>query len=106
MSLHIRRGDKVKVLAGKDRGKTGKVIHVYPRKDRALVEGINMAKKHARKSQQNPQGAILHKEMPIHISNLSLLHPVSSKPTRIKTLVAGDGSKQRAASKSKAVIGS
>ena len=105
MSLGIRKGDKVKVLAGRDRGKIGKVLHVYPKKDRALVEGINMVKKHARKSQQNPQGAILHQELPIHISNLGLLDPSTSKPTRIATLVAGDGSKQRVAAKSKAVMG-
>ena len=106
MSLRIRKGDKVKVLAGRDRGKTGKVLHVYPKKDRALVEGINMVKKHTRKSQQNPQGAILQQELPIHISNLGLLDPSSSKATRITTLVASDGSKQRAAAKSKAAIGS
>ena len=106
MSLRIRKGDKVSVLAGRDRGKTGKVLHVYPTKDRALVEGINMVKKHQRKSQQNPQGAITQKELPIHVSNLALLDPVSTKVTRIKTLVAADGSKQRIASKSKAVIGS
>ena len=105
MSLRIRKGDKVKILAGKDRGKTGKVLHVYPKKDRALVEGINFVKKHMRKSQQNPQGAVVQKELPIHISNLSLLDPVSNKTTRINTLVAGDGSKQRVAAKSKAVIG-
>lgn len=106
MSLRIRKGDKVLVLAGKDKGKSGKVIHVYPRKNRALVEGINMVKKHLRKSQQNPQGAIAHREIPIHISNLSLIDPVSSKPTRIKVLVAGDGSKQRVSAKNKAVIAS
>ena len=105
MSLRIRKGDKVKVLAGRDRGKAGKVLHVYPRKNRALVEGINMVKKHLRKSQQNPQGAITQRELPIHLSNLSLLDPVSNKVTRIQTLVAGDGSKQRVSSKSKAVIG-
>ena len=105
MSLRIRKGDKVKVLAGKDRGKTGKVLHVYPRKNRALVEGINFVKKHLRKSQQNPQGAVVQQELPIHISNLSLLDPVSSKTTRIGTLVAADGSKQRVGIKSKAVIG-
>lgn len=104
MSLRIRKGDKVKVLAGKDRGKTGKVIHVYPKIDRALVEGVNMVKKHMRKSQQNPSGAIVQKELPIHISNLSLLDPASSKPTRLATLTAQDGSKQRASVKSKAVI--
>ena len=106
MSLRVRKGDKVTVLAGRDRGKSGKVLHVYPKKDRALIEGINMVKKHARKSQQNPQGAITQKEMPIHISNLSLLDPVSNKITRIQTLIAADGSKQRVAAKSKAVIGS
>lgn len=104
MSLRIRKGDKVKVLAGRDRGKTAKVLHVYPKKNRALVEGVNMVKKHTRKSAQNPQGAILQQEMPIQLSNLSLMDPVSSKTTRIKTLIAADGSKQRAASKSKAVL--
>ena len=104
MSLRIRRGDKVKILAGKDRGKTGKVIHVYPTVNRVLVEGVNMVKKHLRKSQQNPNGAVVQKELPIHISNLSLLDPTTSKATRIGTLIAGDGSKQRTAVKSKAVI--
>ena len=104
MSLRIRKGDKVKVLTGKDRGKMGKVIHVYPRIERVLVEDVNMVKKHLRKSQQNPTDAIVKKELPIHISNLSLLDPVSSKTTRIKTLVATDGSKQRAGTRSQAVI--
>ena len=104
MSLGIRRGDKVKVLAGRDKGKTGKVVHVYPKNGRALVEGINMVKKHIRRSQQNPQGGVLSQELPIQLSNLSLLDPVNHKSTRIKTLVAKDGSKQRASSKNKAVI--
>ncbi len=106
MSLGIRKGDKVKVLAGRDKGKTGKVIHVYPKKARALVEGVNMVKKHVRRSQQHPQGAVLSKELPIHLANLSLLDPVSSKATRISTLVAKDGSKQRIGARSKAVIAS
>ena len=105
MGLRIRKGDKVTVLAGRDRGKTGKVLHVYPKVSRVLVEGINVVKKHQRKSQQHPQGAILQKELTIHISNLSLLDPVSNKATRLKTMIAADGSKQRLASKSKAVIG-
>ena len=104
MSLRIRRGDKVKVLSGRDRGKTGKVLHVYPKKDRALVEGINMVKKHMRKSQQNPQGAMVQKEISIHISNLTLLDPASGKATRLQTMIAGDGSKQRVSSRSKAVL--
>ena len=106
MSLGIRKGDKVKILSGRDRGKMGKVLHVYPKKDRALVEGINMVKKHLRKSQQNPQGAVTQMELPIHVSNLALLDAVSGKVTRIQTLVAADGSKQRVGAKSKAVIGS
>lgn len=105
MSVGIKKGDKVFILSGKDKGKTARVIYVYPKKGRALVEGINMAKKHMRKSQQNPQGGIVSRETTIHLSNLGLLCPVSGKPTRLKTLVAGDGSKQRISAKNKAVIG-
>ena len=104
MSLRIRKGDKVLVVAGKDKGKTGKVISVNPDRNRALVEGINMMKKCFRKSQQHPQGAILPQEVPIHLSNLTLLDPSSGKRTRIQTLTAGDGSKQRVAVKSKTVL--
>lgn len=105
MSVGIRKGDKVFVLSGKDKGKTGRVIYVYPSKNRALVEGINMVKKHLRKSQQNPQGGIANQEATIHLSNLSLICPISGKPTRLKMVVAGDGSKQRVSAKNKAVIG-
>ncbi len=104
MGLRIRKGDKVVVLAGRDKGKNGKVINVYPSKNRALVEGINMVKKHLRKSQQNPSGAIVSRELPIHLSNLALLSPSSGKATRIKNLVAADGSKQRVSAKEKAVL--
>ncbi len=104
MSLGIRKDDKVKVLSGRDRGKTGRVVHVYPKVSKALVEGVNLVKKHARKSQQNPQGGILSQETPIYLSKLALLCPVSGKPTRVKTLVVADGSKQRISAKNKAVI--
>ena len=90
MGLRVRKGDKVFILSGKDKGKTGKVIHVYPKKGRALVEGINMMKKCLRKSQQHPQGAIVSQEVPIQMSNLSLLDPVSNKPTRLRVLIATD----------------
>jgi large subunit ribosomal protein L24 len=106
MSLRIRKGDKVAVLAGRDKGKTGKVLFVYPKTGRALVENINMVKKHVRKNPQHPNGAILNREAPIHLSNLALLSPVSGKPTRMKTAVAKDGSKQRMSAKEKAVINS
>ena len=104
MSLGIKRGDKVTVLAGKDRGRSGRVIHVYPKKGRALVEGVNLVKKHLRKSQQHPQGTIASREIPMPLSKLGLVCPVSGKPTRVKTLVAADGSKQRISAKNKAVI--
>ncbi len=106
MSLRIRKGDKVKILAGKDRGKTGKVLHVYPERNRALVEGVNMVKKHKRRSQQHPQGAVVSQEASIHISNLALADPQSGKPSRFSTATAADGSKSRISIKSKAVIGS
>ena len=104
MSLRIRKGDKVLVTSGRDRGKTGKVVSVHPDTGRALVQGVNMVKRHLRKSQQNPQGAIIHQEVPVHLSKLSLLDPVTGKPSRIKTLVADDGSKQRVSAKNKTVF--
>ena len=104
MSLRIKKGDKVLILSGRDKGKTAKVLHVYPEKARALVEGVNMVKKHVRKSQQHPQGALISQELPIHVSNLSLLDPSTGKASRFKTLIAQDGSKQRVTAKTKAVI--
>ncbi|MDZ4200133.1 MAG: 50S ribosomal protein L24 [Kiritimatiellia bacterium] len=67
---HVRKGDVVKVIAGEDRGRSGKVLQVFPVRGRALVEGINLSKKHMRKSQDNPQGGIVDKEAPIALSNL------------------------------------
>ena len=92
------------VLAGKDKGKRGTVLEVRPKKGRALVEGVAMAKKHLRKSQENPKGAIVHQENSVHLSNLALLCPVTNKATRYQTSVAGDGSKQRLSAKNKAVL--
>lgn len=68
--LHVRRDDEVVVITGKDKGKRGKIISVVTKKDRVYVEGVNMQKKHVRKSQQNPNGAILEREGPIHVSNV------------------------------------
>ncbi len=104
MSLRIKKGDKVVLLSGKDKGKSGKVLHVFPQKGRALVEGVNMVKKHLRKSQQNPNGAVISREIPVHLSKLSLLDPVSNKPSRIGALTANDGTKQRVSTKNKAVF--
>ena len=68
--FHVKKGDQVVVLAGKEKGKRGKIIHVLTKKSRVIVEGLQMVKKHTKKSQQNPQGAILDQEGSIHISNV------------------------------------
>jgi large subunit ribosomal protein L24 len=80
--LNIRRGDKVMVIAGDDKGKTGEVIQVFPEKMRAIVDGINIATKHV-KATQNEEGGIQEMAAPVHISNLALLDPKSGEPTRI-----------------------
>jgi large subunit ribosomal protein L24 len=81
--LSIRTGDKVRVLAGKDKGKEGKVLAVYPYKSRVVVERVNLIKKATRPSQKNPKGGILEIEAPIHISNVAIVCPKCSQPTRI-----------------------
>ena len=81
--LHIRKDDNVIVLAGKDKGKKGKVLKVLVAEQRAIVEGVNMIKKSQKPSAKNPQGGIVEQEAPIHISNLSLIDPKSGKATRV-----------------------
>ena len=83
IKLHIRKGDNVIVLAGRDKGKTAKVQKVLVSEQRAIVEGINMVSKSTKPSAQNPQGGIVKQEAPIHISNLSLIDPKSGKATRV-----------------------
>ena len=97
--FHIRKDDKVIVLAGKDKGKTGKVLKMILDKQRALVEGVNIVKKSTKPSAKNPQGGIVEMEAPIHISNLSLIDPKSGKPTRVAIRIKEDGSKVRIAKK-------
>ena len=98
--LHIKKNDTVVVLAGEDKGKTGKVLKVLVEKNRALVEGVNMVSKSTKPSAQNPQGGIVKQEAPIHISHLSLLDPKSGKATRVGIKVTEDGKKVRIAKKS------
>ncbi len=81
--LHIKKGDNVVVLAGADKGKTGRVLEVLVDKQRAIVEGVGIVTKHAKPSAKNPQGGIEKKEAPIHISNLNVVDPKSGKATRI-----------------------
>jgi large subunit ribosomal protein L24 len=82
--FHIKKDDQVIVLAGKDKGKTGKVLKVYTDTERVLVEGRNLVSKSTKPSAKNPQGGIIKQEAPIHISNVSLIDPKSGKATRIK----------------------
>ena len=81
--LHIKKGDMVYVNAGDNKGQQGRVLEVIVKKDRAIVEGINMASKHSKPSKDAPQGGIIKREAPVHISNLNLIDPASGKPTRI-----------------------
>lgn len=97
----IRKGDKVVVLAGKDKGRTGEVIQVLPKEDRAVVRGINMVKRHQRQT-QNQEAGIVNKEASLHISNLAIADK-DGKPTRVGFQVV-DGKKVRVAKRSGEVI--
>lgn len=102
--FHIKKGDTVVVNAGEDRGRTGRVLKVLVKKQRAIVEGLNMVSKHTKPNAQNPQGAILSVEAPIHISNLNVLDPKSGKGTRIGRRRDDNGKLVRFAKKSGEVI--
>ena len=99
----IRKGDKVVVLAGKDKGRTGEVLTVMPKEDKALVRGINMIVRHQRQS-QSQEGGLIRKEAPIHLSNIAVADPKDGKPTRVGFQVQKDGSKVRVAKRSGEVI--
>ena len=81
--LHIKKGDEVIVLAGKNKNSKGKVLKVLVKEEKAIVEGVNMVSKSTKPNAQNPQGGIIKQEAPIHISNISLIDPKSGKPTRV-----------------------
>lgn len=81
--MKIKKNDTVMVISGNDRGKTGKVLKVFPKESRLIVEGINIRKRHTKPSQKNPQGGILEKEAPIHISNVMIIDPKTNEPTRV-----------------------
>ncbi len=93
--MKIRKGDKVKVIAGNDRGKEGDVLKVFPATGRIIVEKVNLIKRHTRASQRNPQGGVVEKEGPIDVSNVMLICPKSGVPTRIGSEVLADGTRVR-----------
>ena len=99
MAAKIRKGDKVVVLTGRDKGRTGEVVEVRPAAGRAIVRGINMVKRHQRQS-ANQEGGIISKEGTIHLSNLAIADPKTGKPTRVGFKVMNDGRKVRVAKRS------
>ena len=96
----IRRGDRVKVIRGNDKGTEGTVIRVEPEKNRVVVQGVNVRKRHRKPSATTPEGGIVEFEAPIHASNVMLLDPKSGEPTRVRSGVGADGKRQRVAARS------
>jgi large subunit ribosomal protein L24 len=104
MSLRLRKNDLVQVISGEDVGKTGKIIRVLPEKNKAIVEGINIVKRHTKPSPKNQQGGIMEKEAAIHLSNLMLVCPKTGKPTRVGVSVLESGKRVRFSKKAKELI--
>lgn len=100
VKLHIKKGDTVLVIAGDNKRQQGKVLKVEVSKQRAIVEGVNLCKKATKPNAQNPQGGIIEKEAPIHVSNLQVLDPKSGKPTKVGRKANAEGKLVRYAKKS------
>ena len=98
--MRIRKGDTVRVIAGNDEGKEGRILKVFPATNRVIVEKVNLLKRHTRASKDVPQGGIIEKEGPINASNLMLVCPNTGKPTRIGKEMLSDGSRARVSKKS------
>ena len=103
MAAKIKKGDKVVVTTGRDKGRTGEVVQVMPKEERALVRGVNMVKRHQRQTAQQ-EGGIISKEAPVHLSNLALADPRDGKPTRVGFKILDDGRKVRFAKRSGELI--
>ncbi len=100
MAARIRKGDKVVVISGRDKGKTGKVMRVLDEDGRVVVEGINLVKRHMRPTPRNPSGGILEREQPIHVSKVMPVDPSTGKGTRVRFKTLENGKKVRIAAKS------
>ncbi|MFC7398734.1 50S ribosomal protein L24 [Chelatococcus sp. GCM10030263] len=103
MAAKIKKGDKVVVLTGRDKGKSGEVVQVLPKEERALVRGVNLVKRHQRQT-ANAEGGIISKEAPLHLSNIAVADPKDGKPTRVGFKVLDDGRKVRVAKRSGEMI--
>jgi large subunit ribosomal protein L24 len=97
MALHIKKGDMVEIIAGDHKGATGRVLRVIPEKNKVVVQGHNIAKKHVRPSRKNPQGGRINVEQPIHVSNVLPLNTKTSRGSRVRYRQREDGSKRRLA---------
>jgi len=104
MARNIKTGDQVMVIAGRDKGRTGRVLRILAEQNRVVVEGINRVWKHVRPSQRNPQGGRIQKDAPIHISNVMPIDPSSGKPTRVRVQII-NGEKHRVAVKTGTDLG-
>ena len=100
VKLRITKGDTVKVMRGDDKGKTGEVIHVYPKRGRVTVKGVNIVKRHRKARTAEEQSGIIEMEAPIHVSNVMLIDPKSGEPTRTRMRIDEDGTKERISIKS------
>src|SRR5271169_2603317 len=103
--MNIRANDIVQVIAGEEKGQRAKVLKVLPKKGKLVVEGVNRVYKHMKRSQKNPQGGRLSKEMPVSVSNVMLVDPNSDKPTRVGVRVLKDGSRERYSKRGGASLG-
>jgi len=97
MTMHVKKDDMVQVISGDYRGTTGKVLRVMRDEDRVIVQGVNLAKKHVKRSRRNPTGGRINVEQPIHISNILPVNPKTSKGTKVRFEIGKDGSKTRVA---------
>jgi large subunit ribosomal protein L24 len=102
--MHIRTNDIVQVIAGEDRGVRGKVLKVLPKASKVVVEGVNRVYKHMKRSQKNPQGGRLSKEMPVSVSNVMLIDGKTNKPTRVGVRTTKDGARERYSKRSGAAL--
>ena len=100
--MKLKKGDNVLVISGKDKGQEGEIVQVFPADNKVIVNGINTAKKHSKTSRKNKQGGIIDRDMPVHASNLMLVH--KGKPTRVGYKLQADGTKVRIAKRSGEVI--
>lgn len=102
--IKLKKNDTVSIITGKDRGKTGKVLAVLPKRERVIIEGINFVKKHMRKTRDDQQGGVIKKEAPMHVSNIALFCKGCNRPTKVGVNLLKDGSKSRFCKRCKEVF--